>query len=146
VVELSTRAGSVPELHDENLERLVRQPLSRSLRANTPKRRRSMNSSFRPRPVFGHGFELLPAPDNGDVFFDSKDIRFGVLKTTCSSSADCAIATTWASGVTTRAGRTTWTPSPHGEGTGRVLRERRTTFPNMHVYHYNTPSAPRWSA
>jgi len=25
VVELSTRAGSVPELHDENLERLVRQ-------------------------------------------------------------------------------------------------------------------------
>ena len=21
-------------------------------------------------PVFGHGFELLPAPDDGDVFFD----------------------------------------------------------------------------
>jgi len=37
VVELSTRAGSVPELHDENLERLVARPLSRSLRANTPK-------------------------------------------------------------------------------------------------------------
>ena len=71
VVELSTRAGSVPELHDENLERLVRQAAlqvtSREHPEEAPVYELVVPSED---PVFGHGFELLPAPDNGDVFFD----------------------------------------------------------------------------
>src|ERR1017187_10275581 len=68
VVELSSRSASVPELHDENLERLRRQATlqvsSREHPESPPVYELVLPAED---PVFGHGFELLPEPDDGDV-------------------------------------------------------------------------------
>jgi predicted RecB family nuclease len=139
VVELSKRSTSVPELHDENLERLVRQAslqiASRELPDEPP-----VYELVTPTedPVFGHGFELLPAPDDGDVFFDFEGHPFW------SAQHDLFFL----SGLRYRNEAGEWSYDARWahdlDAQARMVKKlveffaaRRSSFPNMHVYHYN---------
>jgi len=139
VVELSRRAGSVSEMHDENLERLVRQAslqvLSRKHPDEPPAYELVTPSED---PVFGHGFELLPAPDDGDVFFDFEGHPFW------SAQHDLFFL----SGLRYRDDEGEWyydarwahdldAQSLMVKELVEFFAERRSQFPNMHVYHYN---------
>jgi len=139
VVELSTRAGSVPELHDENLERLVRQAAlqvtSREHPEEAPVYELVVPSED---PVFGHGFELLPAPDNGDVFFDFEGHPFWSAQNDLfflsglryrDDVGEWCYDARWAHDLDAQALMV--------KELVEFFAERRTTFPNMHVYHYN---------
>jgi len=112
VVELSTRAGS-SELHDENLERLVRQGRSPGHFARTPEeapvyelvvpsedpRSSDTASNCCPRPI-------------RVVFFDFEGHPFWSAQNDLFFLSGLRYRDDVGSGVTTRAGRTTWTPRP----------------------------------
>jgi uncharacterized protein len=139
VVELSSRAQPVPDVHDESLERLVRQAaLQVATRAHpgAPPEYELVASSE--DPVFGHGFELLPAPDDGDVFFDFEGHPFW------SAQHDLFFL----SGLRYRDGAGGWCYDGRWahdlEAQAIMIKElveffaeRRAAFPDMHVYHYN---------
>lgn len=88
--------------------------------------------------VWGHGFDLLPEPDTGDVFLDFEGHPFwrpdrglffllGLIEQT--TRGDWAYRTWWAHD-----------PAEEGEAAADLiayLSERRERFPRMHVYHYN---------
>jgi uncharacterized protein len=89
-------------------------------------------------PVFGHGFELLPAPNDGDVFFDFEGHPFW------SAQHDLFFL----SGLRYRDGAGQWCYDGRWAHDLEVqalmvkelvefFAERRTAFPDMHVYHYN---------
>ena len=87
---------------------------------------------------WGRGFELMPAPDEGDVFLDFEGdpfwradaglfFLFGLIA--CSDEGIWDYRTLWAHGQDEEA-----------TATGDLiayLTERRLHFPDMHVYHYN---------
>ena len=139
VVELSTRTRPVPDVRDENLERLIRQAaLQVATRAHpgVPPEYELVAPSE--DPVFGHGFELLPAPNDGDVFFDFEGHPFW------SAQHDLFFL----SGLRYRDGAGQWCYDGRWAHDLEVqalmvkelvefFAERRTAFPDMHVYHYN---------
>src|SRR5665213_2968264 len=71
VVELSRRLDPVADLRDEKLVRLTRQAALQVVSRDDPTRAPAFEL-IEPSedPVYGHGFELMPEPDFGDVFFD----------------------------------------------------------------------------
>jgi uncharacterized protein len=139
VVELSRRTESIPELHDESLERLVRQAalqVASRERPESPPVYELVTPSE--DPVFGHGFELLPAPDDGDVFFDFEGHPFWTAQ----------YDLFFLSGLRYRDDEGEWCYDArwaHDLGAqASMVKElveffaaRRRTFPGMHVYHYN---------
>ena len=139
VVELAGRRDAVPNLHYENLQRLSRQALlqvaSRE-RPDQPPVFEVLTASD--DPVYGHGFDLLPAPDEGDVFFDFEGHPFWTAQHDLF----------FLSGLYYRGGGGDWWYDgrwahdlEHQDEMIRQLVEffadRRTTYPLMHVYHYN---------
>jgi uncharacterized protein len=139
VVELATRHHSVPDVREENLERLVRQAAlqvaTRSHPGEPPQYDLVAPSED---PVYGHGFELLPEPDAGDVFFDFEGHPFW------SAQHDLFFL----SGLQYRGAAGEWSYDgrwAHDLDAQAVMikelveffAERREHFPNMHVYHYN---------
>lgn len=139
LVELSKRSTSIPELHDENLERLVRQAslqvASRELPDEPPVYELVTPSDD---PVFGHGFELLPAPDEGDVFFDFEghpfwsaqhDLFFLSGLRYRNAAGEWSYDARWAHDLVAQAIMV--------KELVEFFDARRTSFPNMHVYHYN---------
>lgn len=87
---------------------------------------------------WGHGFELLPEPDDGDVFLDFEGHPFW--------RADRGLFFLFGLIERDTAGewvyRTWWAHSPEEEAVAAgelidYLVERRTAYPGMHVYHYN---------
>lgn len=89
-------------------------------------------------PVWGHGFEELPRPDDGDVFLDFEGhpfwrvetglfFLFGLLER--DTNGQWRYRTWWAHDLAAEA-----------EAVSKLvdyLAQRRSTFPGMHVYHYN---------
>ncbi len=139
LVELSTRDQSVPDVRDENLERLVRQAaLQVATRAHPGASPQYELVAPSEDPVYGHGFELLPAPDDGDVFFDFEghpfwgaqhDLFFlGGLRYRDGAGAWCYDGR-WAHDLAAQALMI--------KELVEFFADRRKTFPNMHVYHYN---------
>jgi uncharacterized protein len=139
VVELSTRIGPVPDVHDENLERLVRQAalqvVTRAHPEEPPEYELVVPSED---PVYGHGLELLPAPDDGDVFFDFEGHPFW------SAQHDLFFL----SGLRYRDDAGEWCYDGRWahdlEAQALMVKElveffaeRRRALPDMHVYHYN---------
>jgi predicted RecB family nuclease len=139
VVELSRRSEPVASLHEENLSRLVRQAslqvASRERPENSP-----VFEIVEPSddPVYGHGFEQLPAPDDGDVFFDFEGHPFWTPKQDLFFLA----------GLYYRDDTGAWSYDERWahsiEEQSRMIRElvefmakRREAYPHMHVYHYN---------
>ena len=139
VVELAGRRDAVPELHEENLSRLSRQALlqvaSRE-RPDQPPVYELVTASD--DPVYGHGFDLLPAPDDGDVFFDFEGHPFWTAQHDLF----------FLSGLYYRQEDTDWCYDGRWahdlEDQDEMIKElvaffatRRLKFPSMHVYHYN---------
>ncbi|WP_234783364.1 TM0106 family RecB-like putative nuclease [Mycolicibacter heraklionensis] len=89
-------------------------------------------------PVWGHGFEELPHPDDGDVFLDFEGhpfwrvdsglfFLFGLLER--ATDGQWLYREWWAHDREEEA-----------EAVSKLvdyLAQRRSAFPNMHVYHYN---------
>ena len=139
VVELSARSGPVPNLHDENRERLRRQA-SLQVASRAHPEAPPVYELIAPSddPVFGHGFELLPEPDDGDVFFDFEGHPFW------SAQHDLFFL----SGLRYRGDDGEWCYDgrwAHDLDAQTLMVKqlveffatRRAEFPNMHVYHYN---------
>jgi predicted RecB family nuclease len=138
VVELTRRDESVPELHDESLERLRRQATlqvaSRARPQSPPVYELVVPSED---PVFGHGFELLPQPDDGDVFFDfeghpfwsARHDLFFLSGLRYKIDGEWGYDARWAHDLDTQASMV--------KELVEFFADRRTAFPNMHVYHYN---------
>jgi uncharacterized protein len=88
--------------------------------------------------AWGHGFEMLPEPDDGDVFLDFEGhpfwradrglfFLFGLIER--DGSGEWQYRTWWAHSV-----------EEEGVAAGQLidyLAERRSAYPAMHVYHYN---------
>src|SRR3984957_10290916 len=138
VVELSRHEPSVPELHDESLERLRRQAAlqvaSRERPHDPPVYELVAPSED---PVFGHGFELLPEPNEGDVFFDfeghpfwsAQHDLFFLSGLRYKDGASWCYDARWAHDLDTQASM--------GKELVEFFAARRAAFPGMHVYHYN---------
>ena len=89
-------------------------------------------------PTWGHGFDGLPQPDDGDVFLDFEGhpfwridvglfFLFGVLERDV--DGQWRYRTWWAHDLAEEASRV-------AEVVEHLARQRE-RFPNMHVYHYN---------
>ena len=139
LVELAGRREPVPELHDENLERLHRQAAlqlrSRALPDGPPAFELVAPSDD---PVFGHGFDLLPSPDLGDVFFDFEghpfwtpqhDLFFLAGLYYRDRRSRWAYDARWAHDLEDQATMV--------KGLVELFDRRRRRYPGMHVYHYN---------
>jgi predicted RecB family nuclease len=139
VVELSRRDEPVADLREEKLARLVRQATLQIASREAP----ALSPAFEvivpsEDPVYGHGFELLPAPDEGDVFFDFEGDPFWSPQNELMFLA----------GLYYRDGAGEWTFDERWAHDLHDQQEmmsslvsffarRREEFPGMHVYHYN---------
>ncbi len=89
-------------------------------------------------PFYGRGLELLPAPDDGDVFFDFEGHPFWTPQAELLFLAGLSYRT--ASGAWHYEARWAHDLDAQREmldGLVDFFGERRTQFPGMHVYHYN---------
>lgn len=139
VVELAARTTPVPEIHEENLSRLILQAnlqVDSRQRPNEPPAFELVEPGE--DPVFGHGFQFLPAPNEGDVFFDFEGHPFWTPQHDLF----------FLSGLYLRATDGEWSYDQRWAHTleqqERMVRnlveffaERRREYPLMHVYHYN---------
>ena len=88
-------------------------------------------------PTWGRGFELLPEPDHGDVFLDFEGDPFWhadaglffLLGLVALEGGELAYRTFWSHDEGEEASAT--------QSLIEWLVDRRKTYPNMHVYHYN---------
>ena len=133
-------AQAVPDIRAEALTELCWQARLQE------QGRREGTLPFEPRPVEeGRGLGRLPAPDDGDVFFDLEGDPFW----------DPARALWFLFGMVLREDgewryRVFWAHDPEEEQvalaqTIDLIGERLVTYPDMHVYHYSAaePSALR---
>jgi uncharacterized protein len=139
VVELSTRREAVPELHDESLARLSRQAAlqvtSRRNPADPPAYELVEASDD---PVFGHGFDLLPQSDDGDVFFDFEGHPFWTAQSDLFFLAGLYYQDE--AGQWTYDARWAHDLDQQDEMIKELVEffaARRVAYPSMHVYHYN---------
>jgi len=138
IVELAGRREPVATMHDESLARLQRQAaLQVTTRTHAGAAPAFELVESGEDPVFGHGFELMPAPDDGDVFFDFEGHPFWTARHDLF----------FLGGLYYRRGGE-WTYDArwaHDLDEQRVMikalveffADRRRHFPSMHVYHYN---------
>ena len=139
MVELSTRREPVPRLRDEKLERLVRQAtlqLGAREEPDAPPPFELIVPSEDPH--YGRGFEQMPEPDDGDVFFDFEGDPFWTPQHELMFLAGLYYrdeAGEWCYDER-------WAHSLHDQqlmirGLVEFFRDRRERWPKMHVYHYN---------
>jgi uncharacterized protein len=139
VVELASRREPVADVHDDNLQRLSRQA-ALQVRSREQPLAVPYFELVEPSddPVYGHGFSLMPAPDDGDVFFDFEGHPFWTAQHDLFFLA----------GLLLRDPDATWRYDPrwaHDLDQQRVMikelveffAQRREEYPLMHVYHYN---------
>ena len=139
VVELSRRRDSVATLRDEKLTRLTRQAALQVASREAPDAPPAFEViAVSEDPVYGHGFELLPAPDDGDVFFDFEgdpfwsaehDLMFLAGLYYRDDAGEWVFDGRWAHTL----------PEQQELMSGLVdfFAARRQRFAGMHVYHYN---------
>jgi predicted RecB family nuclease len=136
---LAGRAEPVPDMRDERLERLRTQAALQVKACNTPDELPPV-LPIPPGddPVWGHGFELLPAPDNGDIFLDfeghpfwraDRGLFFLFGYVALGADGQWHYHQAWAHDEAEERDRV-------GELV-RDIRARRAANPGMHVYHYN---------
>ena len=139
VVELATLGEQVLGVHEESLRRLTRQAdLQVETRSHPEERPAFELLAASDDPVFGHGFSLLPSPDEGDVFFDFEGHPFWTTRHDLFFLAGLFYrdaGATWAYDAR-------WAHDLDQQAT--MIKElveffsaRRRAYPKMHVYHYN---------
>ena len=136
---LATHVGDVPSIRAERLERLVTQAALQVEARDHPDR----PPPFRPAEpnddlLWGRGLELLPAPDDGDVFLDFEGDPFWTVE----SGLFFLFGLIARGPGGTWAFEDRWAHDRVGEEQATddlitYLQERRTAHPDMHVYHYN---------
>ncbi len=138
IAQLAARTESVAELREEKRVRLTRQAalqVASRERAGPPAHEFIEASED---PVYGHGFEQLPAPDGGDVFFDFEgdpfwsaqhDLMFLAGLLYQDDGGDWVYDERWAHGLADQ--------QTMIKGLVEFFAQRREAFPHMHVYHYN---------
>jgi uncharacterized protein len=139
VVELANRRAPVADVHDDNLHRLTRQAaLQVASRAGTERVPHFELVEQGDDPVYGHGFELMPAPDDGDLFFDFEGHPFWTARD----------GLFFLAGLLVRDPDSTWRYDARWAhdldeqammigGLVEYFAARRRAHPSMHVYHYN---------
>jgi predicted RecB family nuclease len=139
VVELAHRTNPVSDVHEENLERLCRQAALQVETRHHPESTPAFELVVPgDDPVFGHGFDLMPTPDEGDVFFDFEGHPFWTPRYDLfflsglyyrDAGSKWVYDARWAHDLDQQAEMITRLVE--------FLAERRRQFPGMHVYHYN---------
>jgi uncharacterized protein len=139
IEQLARRVEPVQDLRDEKLQRLQRQALlqvrTRSDGTSGPAYEVIETSDD---PIYGHGFELMPEPDAGDVFFDFEGDPFWSPQYELMFLAGLF----YQDEVGTWIYDQRWAHSLEEQrlmidGLVDFLAARREQFPAMHVYHYN---------
>jgi predicted RecB family nuclease len=139
LVALATRHETVSELRAEKFERLHRQALLQVESRGRPSEPPAFEYVERTDdPVYGHGFEQLPAPDDDDVFFDFEGDPFWTPEHDLMFLAGLYYRDSTGTWVYDER----WAHTQAGQGAmikGLVdfFAERQRTSPNAHVYHYN---------
>ena len=139
VVQLAHHEDDVHDLHQENRQRLQRQAALQVASRATPDEKPQFSLvEAGDDPVYGHGFEELPEPAVGDVFFDFEGHPFW--------SPECELM--FLAGLHLEVEEGAWGYQEiwaHDlEHQHEMIRqlvllfdERRQRYPGMHVYHYN---------
>jgi uncharacterized protein len=142
LAELDGKAA-IDDIHDDRLVRLVDQA---TLQARARLLREGEHPPFEliepgDDPTWGHGFELLPKPQDADVFLDFEGhpfwrpdvglfFLFGwIERTGADASGEWAYRTVWAHDLDEEAAA--------AANVIEHLAARRARHPLMHVYHYN---------
>ena len=136
---LASQEDRVPDLQPDRFDRLARQAaLQVEARADLDAHPPFEIIPPGDDPTWGHGFELMPAPDDGDLFLDFEGHPFW--------RADSGLFFLFGY-VAQEPGRgwvytAFWAHDRPGEATAtealvQALANRRTAYPGMHVYHYN---------
>ncbi|HVB18691.1 MAG TPA: TM0106 family RecB-like putative nuclease [Acidimicrobiales bacterium] len=139
MVALAGRRESVERLRDERLSRLVNQAnLQMASRATPDAPPRFEVIEPGDDPNYGRGFEQMPEPDGGDVFFDFEGDPFWTPQHDLMFLAGLYYRDD--AGEWTYDER--WAHTLHDQqlmirGLMEFFRDRRERFPKMHVYHYN---------
>jgi uncharacterized protein len=139
VVELAGRRDPVDSVNDENLARLTRQAALQVISRENPAAAPVFEVvSPSEDPVYGHGFNLMPASNDGDVFFDFEGHPFWTAQHDLFFLAGLFLRDS--SGEWSYQGR--WAHDLQDQKV--MIKElveyfaaRRRNFPGMHVYHYN---------
>ena len=139
IVELARRDAPVADVHDDNLFRLRRQAALQVSSRQAPEQSPPFELvDVSDDPVYGHGFELMPEPDGGDVFFDFEGHPFWTARD----------GLFFLAGLYLRGADSAWSYDPRWahdlDEQAEMIRElveffasRRAAYPSMHVYHYN---------
>jgi uncharacterized protein len=136
---LAERRGPVEGMRAERLDHLVGQA-GLQIRVRSDEERPPPCEVIQPSedPAWGRGFDLLPEPDEGDVFLDFEGdpfwqadvglfFLFGLIAQGASGTWD--YETFWSHDRVQEASAT--------EHLIEFLVDRRKRFPSMHVYHFN---------
>jgi predicted RecB family nuclease len=139
VAQLARRSEAVADLREEKRERLASQAAlqvtSRMAQGDPPAFEFIAVSED---PVYGHGFEFLPEPDNGDVFFDFEgdpfwtpqhDLVFLVGLLYQDATGGWIYDDRWADDLASQQSMI--------KGLVEFFATRAEQYPRMHVYHYN---------
>jgi uncharacterized protein len=139
VVQLSRRRESVTDLRDEKLVRLTRQAALQVASRSDPHRPPQFELiEASEDPVYGHGFELMPIPDFGDVFFDFEGDPFWTAQNELMFLAGLyyrVAAGEWV--FDARWAHTLGEQQEMMSGLVDFFARRRVSYPGMHVFHYN---------
>jgi uncharacterized protein len=138
VVELAQRRAPVANVHDDNLERLSRQASLQIVSREHPDDAPDYQLvEANDDPVFGHGFSLMPAPDEGDVFFDFEGHPFWTAKQDLFFLAGLYLREEAGWTYDARWAHDLDQQSIMIKELVEFLADRRQRYPLMHVYHYN---------
>jgi len=139
VAQLARRIEPVADLRDEKRERLTRQATLQVRTRESPDAPPAFEFVEPSEdPVYGHGFELMPQPDMGDVFFDFEgdpfwtpqhDLMFLAGLLYRDVTGEWVYDERWAHSLGEQ--------QVMIKGLVEFFANRRESNPLMHVYHYN---------
>ncbi len=139
LVELSTRNTPVADVHDEKLQRLTRQAALQVQSRTHPDDLPAFELvEVTEDPVYGHGFSLMPEPNEGDIFFDFEGHPFWTAKDELfflsglylvNEKGEWGYDAIWAHNLEQQ--------KKMIKDLVEFFSQRREQYPNYHVYHYN---------
>jgi len=139
VAQLALRTEAVADLREEKRERLTRQATLQVATRQSPTAPPAFEFvDLSEDPVYGHGFELMPLPDDGDVFFDFEgdpfwtpqhDLMFLAGLLYQDDAGEWNYDERWAHSLAEQ--------QVMIKGLVGFFSHRRESHPLMHVYHYN---------
>jgi len=138
VVELAKRSAPVPDLGEGRLERLSRQASLQIESREHPKETPAFELvTPTTDPVYGHGFEFLPAPNEGDVFFDFEGDPFWSAESDLMFLAGLYYYQNGSWLFDDRWAHSLSEQTHMVRDLVHFFANRRLQYPEMHVYHYN---------